>query len=72
MGKTKNTDAEGTVDGRGAKMGRKAYEHELARLQGELVALQEWVNRPARRSASSSRAATPPARPGRSSASPSA
>jgi polyphosphate kinase 2 len=26
-----------------AKMGRKAYEAELARLQGDLVAMQEWV-----------------------------
>ena len=27
----------------GAKLGRKKYEAELARLQGELVAMQEWV-----------------------------
>ena len=25
------------------KLGRKAYEHELRRLHGELVAVQEWV-----------------------------
>src|ERR1700753_963509 len=31
-------------DGRGVeKLGRKRYEKELARLQGELVRLQEWV-----------------------------
>jgi polyphosphate kinase 2 len=30
-------------DGEPAKLGRKAYEAELATLQGELVALQEWV-----------------------------
>jgi polyphosphate kinase 2 len=28
-----------------AKLGRKQYEAELARLQGELVAMQEWVKR---------------------------
>lgn len=29
--------------GVGAKLGRKVYEAELARLQAELVAMQEWV-----------------------------
>jgi len=29
--------------GSGDKLGRKAYEAELARLQGELVAMQEWI-----------------------------
>jgi polyphosphate kinase 2 len=29
----------------GTKLGRKEYEAELARLQGELVAMQEWVKR---------------------------
>jgi polyphosphate kinase 2 (PPK2 family) len=48
MGKTKGRDKDardrrGSVDGRGSKMRRKEYEHQLARLQGELVALQEWV-----------------------------
>jgi polyphosphate kinase len=28
-----------------AKLGRKAYEHEMRRLHGELVAMQEWVKK---------------------------
>jgi len=41
MGSEKQTK---TDNGQAAtKLGRKAYEHELARLQGELVKLQEWV-----------------------------
>jgi len=43
-GQKKNADkASGVNDG--GKLGRKAYEAELATLQGELVALQEWVKR---------------------------
>jgi polyphosphate kinase 2 (PPK2 family) len=33
------------ADAAAAKLGRKEYEAELARLQGELVAMQEWVRR---------------------------
>ena len=37
-------DAETTADdGSSGKLGRKEYEAELAKLQGELVAMQEWV-----------------------------
>ena len=40
MSHTKQTRKDGqAVD----KLGRKRYERELARLQGELVRLQEWV-----------------------------
>ena len=35
--------SDGPEVGAPAKMKRKEYEHELARLQGELVAMQEWV-----------------------------
>jgi polyphosphate kinase len=46
-GRTKNSRKQ-SGDGKGAqqppeKLGRKAYEAELAVLQGELVAMQEWV-----------------------------
>ena len=37
--------ASATTDVPAGKLGRKAYEAELARLQGELVAMQEWVKR---------------------------
>ena len=44
MGKSKHEHERASAfDGRSPKMGRKAYEEELARLQAELVALQEWV-----------------------------
>jgi polyphosphate kinase 2 len=36
-------DADGTADHARPKMKRKAYEKEMRRLQGELVAMQEWV-----------------------------
>jgi polyphosphate kinase 2 (PPK2 family) len=39
-GKQRKQDARGVE-----KLGRKRYEKELARLQGELVRLQEWVVR---------------------------
>jgi polyphosphate kinase 2 (PPK2 family) len=40
MSDAKRTEEDGhTVE----KLGRKRYEKELARLQGELVRLQEWV-----------------------------
>ena len=42
MSQTKQTKTEGQT---GEKLGRKRYERELARLQGELVRLQEWVVR---------------------------
>ncbi|MGQ0573063.1 MAG: polyphosphate kinase 2 [Pseudonocardia sp.] len=35
--------AEPSTDGRSPKLPRKLYEHELLRLQGELVEMQEWV-----------------------------
>ena len=35
--------AEGAPDGPPEKMKEKAYQHELRRLHGELVAMQEWV-----------------------------
>jgi polyphosphate kinase len=42
--KKKNTGDAAGPDGRaGTKMGRKEYEAQMADLQGELVALQEWV-----------------------------
>ncbi|MFZ0041819.1 MAG: polyphosphate kinase 2 [Solirubrobacteraceae bacterium] len=41
MSRTKQTKHDGAVK----KLGRKRYEKELARLQGELVCLQEWVVR---------------------------
>jgi polyphosphate kinase len=53
------------------KMKRKEYEREMRVLHGELVALQEWVKAPGPRSASCSRAGTPPGRAARSSGSPS-
>jgi polyphosphate kinase len=40
MSHTKRTKTDGEA---GEKLGRKRYEKELARLQGELVRLQEWV-----------------------------
>ncbi len=40
MSHTKHTRDDGAL---GEKLGRKRYEKELARLQGELVRLQEWV-----------------------------
>jgi polyphosphate kinase len=40
---TAPTSAVDTSDGPQPKMGRKEYEHELRRLHGELVAMQEWV-----------------------------
>jgi polyphosphate kinase 2 len=46
MAKNKNRHKQepaSAADGSRPKLGRKAYEQELARLQGELVALQEWV-----------------------------
>ena len=42
MSHTKQTKTEGQT---GEKLGRKRYERELARLQGEMVRLQEWVVR---------------------------
>jgi polyphosphate kinase 2 (PPK2 family) len=36
-------DARAATEGAVKKLGRKKYEKELARLQGELVRLQEWV-----------------------------
>ena len=42
MSQTKQTKRTGS---RSEKLGRKHYEQELARLQGELVRLQEWVVR---------------------------
>ena len=44
------------------KLHRKAYEAELAKLQGELVALQEWVKISEPRSASFSKDVTRPVR----------
>ena len=41
-GKNKHEEAE-TPAGPPAKMGRKAYDREMQRLHGELVAMQEWV-----------------------------
>jgi len=42
----KQTKSDGRVGEKGTnKLGRKKYEKELARLQGELVRLQEWVVR---------------------------
>jgi polyphosphate kinase 2 (PPK2 family) len=41
---------------------RSAYEQELEKLHGELVSLQRWVVHKGLKSASSSRAATVPAR----------
>jgi polyphosphate kinase 2 (PPK2 family) len=38
--RTLRSVGDGGADG---KMKRKAYEAELSRLQGELVAMQEWV-----------------------------
>ena len=35
----------GRPSGKSERMKRKPYEHELARLQGELVAMQEWVKK---------------------------
>lgn len=45
MGKKKKNkqNSEGAEDGSRTKMRRKEYEAEMAKLQGELVALQEWV-----------------------------
>jgi polyphosphate kinase len=40
---TAHTDTEAATQARPEKMKRKEYEHELARLQAELVAMQEWV-----------------------------
>ena len=40
--KSRHEDAEAEA-GPPAKMGRKAYEQEMERLHGELVAMQEWV-----------------------------
>ncbi len=51
------------------KLRRKQYEAELEVLQGELVAMQEWVRATGARSASCSRAATLRAREARSSGS---
>ena len=42
MSHTKQTKKDGRT---GEKLRRKPYEKELARLQGELVRLQEWVVR---------------------------
>ena len=42
MGHAKQKKQDSRVD---EKLGRKHYEKELARLQGELVRLQEWVVR---------------------------
>ena len=53
----------GTDDG---KMKRKLYEKELRKLQVELCHVQEWVKAKGRGSSSCLRAATPPARAGRS------
>ena len=41
--KKKNKGADGADGGRDRRCGRKEYEAEMADLQGELVALQEWV-----------------------------
>jgi polyphosphate kinase len=38
-------DATAREAGHGGRLKRKVYERELARLQGELVAMQEWVRR---------------------------
>ncbi len=51
------------------RMGRVAYEREKARLQAELLKVQIWPRKPGRNSSSCSKAATPPARAARSSAS---
>ena len=59
MSHTKQTKKDGRT---GEKLRRKPYEKELARLQGELVRLQEWVVRGEPRFASSSKAVTPPGR----------
>jgi polyphosphate kinase 2 (PPK2 family) len=53
------------------KLKRKAYEGEMRRLHGELMAMQEWVKASGQRSASCSRVATLPGRGARSSGSPS-
>src|SRR4030095_3823604 len=45
-----------------AKLKRKEYEGEMRRLHGELVAMQEWVKATGAKSASCSRAGTPPGR----------
>ena len=53
--------------GMGAEpLSSKDYDKHLARLQGELVQLQLWVQDKGRRSASCSRAATAPAKAARS------
>ena len=58
------------ADGPPPKMKRKEYEREMRALHGELVAMQEWVKASEPRSASCSRAGTPPGRAARSSGSP--
>jgi polyphosphate kinase 2 (PPK2 family) len=54
-----------------AKLKRKAYEGEMRRLHGELVAMQEWVKASGAKLCIVSRVGTPPGRGGRSSGSPS-
>ena len=57
------------ADAKPAKMKTKEYEREMRILQGELVAMQEWVKATGPRSASCSRGWTRPGRAARSSAS---
>jgi polyphosphate kinase 2 len=42
-GQPASPDGHGAADGGGRRMKRKAYEREMRRLHGELVAMQEWV-----------------------------
>jgi polyphosphate kinase len=53
------------------KLKRKAYEREMRRLHGELVAMQEWVKAAGAKICIVFEGETPPARGARSSGSPS-